>query len=312
MPTKHISALFLGACLSLTAHAVPPCLLLGPDFPAPRKLSSSPAIQSAIANLTQVLDQTLSMNISSYGPFDAYNTSFSLEIFSTHEEAPLFINHTTAPAVSGFGAGTKSVNSNTTYRIGSVTKLFTVYTFLIQAGDKKWSDPITKYIPELEAAASCFNATQDSLDLVAWEDVTIGDLASQMADIGRDYSGFGELELLGEESPMDGLPPLNASDVPSCAGGAGCDRAQFFAGFTKRHPVYAPGTAAIYSNAAYMILSYALENITGKAFPRLIQESLFEPLTLSSGTSWTIPEDNSTSIIPPNGAFALDLGDETA
>jgi len=103
------------------------------------------------------------------------------------------------------------------------------------------------------------NAADDLLDCVVWEDVTVGELASQMAGIGRDSAGFGELEFLGFTSAMDGLSPLATPEVATCTGGGGCSRAQFFAGFTQRHPVYAPGTAGIYSNAAFLILLYAFE-----------------------------------------------------
>jgi CubicO group peptidase (beta-lactamase class C family) len=62
-----------------------------------------------------------------------------------------------------------------------------------------------------------------------------------------------------------------------------------------------------------LILSYALENMTGIDMPTMVQNSLFIPLNLSSGTSWMLPPaDNSTAIIPDGGAWGLSLGDETA
>jgi len=314
MKAKQLSTFFmLGVVLPFTTHAFPNCPLLGPDFPAPRNLSSSKTIQEAIAKLTQILDQTIASGNSAYGPFDIASTSFSLEVFSIHEAEPIFTRHQNADNLVNATSGTKNIDANTTYRVGSFTKLITVYTFLINAGDIGFNDPITNYIPELQAAAEALSATEDSLDYVAWEDVTVGDLASQTANIGRDYSGFGELEILGVTFPTDGLPPLNDSEFAICAGGAGCDRAQFFAGFTQRHPIYAPGTAATYSNAAFMILAYALENITGIDFPTLVQDSVFTALNLSSGTSWEDPPaDNTTAVIPDGSAYSLDLGDETA
>lgn len=104
---------------------------------------------------------------------------------------------------------------------------------------------------------------------MAWEDITVGDLASQLADIGRDYAGFGELD--GPLNPnfqpsTDGLPSLNATEVLICCGEGYCNRQQFFQMFTQRHPVYASASASIYPNAAYIILSYALESITGIDF----------------------------------------------
>jgi CubicO group peptidase (beta-lactamase class C family) len=196
-----------------------------------------------------------------------------------------------------------------------LTKLFTVFVFLIEAGDANSNEPITKYVPELLEASEALNATENPIDYVAWEDITIGVLASQLADIGRDYSGFGELDSIlnaGFDPTTAGLPTLNATETPVCEGGAFCNRQQFFQGFTERHPVYAPGTAPIYSNAAYMILSYALENITGIDFPTSVQNSVFSPLNLSNGTSWFQPSFNDTAIIPDNSAWSIPLGDETA
>lgn len=314
MVSRHLSKLALLTSLLTICQAQINCPLIGPDFPAPQRLSSSSTFQAAVANLTQLIHTATSSSNTTYGPYyDALNTSFSLEVFSIHESTPLFTNHSTAPKLATYQYGVKSVDSNTIYRLGSITKLFSVYTFLISAGDAKFNEPVTKYVPELLEATKVLNATADSLDYVAWNDVTLGDLASQMADIGRDYAGFGQLD--GAIGPVAdpyalGLPPLNASEQPACGGGGYCTRAQFFAGFTHRHPVYAPGTAPIYSNAAYQILAYALENITGKDFPTLVQEGLFDPLGLTQ-SSWTLPASNTSGIIPDGSSWALDAGDET-
>jgi hypothetical protein len=263
---------------------------------------------------TQILNQTIASGNTTYGLFDSENTTYFLEIFSTHESQPLFTKHHAAQALSTAPSGTKAVDSNTIYRIGSLTKLFTAYTFLIQAGDVKFNDPVTKYIPELLAASEALNATLDPLNHVSWQDITIGELASHMADIGRDYAVFKELAgpLAGVTDPSSlGVPPLNSSEIPICAGGSFCTRAQFFEGFTSRHPVYAPGTAAIYSNAGYQILSYVLENITAVDFPTLVQESLFKPLSLTGSTWQHPPASNESVIITDELVWRLDFGDET-
>lgn len=313
MVSNHLDIIsLLGALLHFSVQAQTIWPLIGPVFPL-KSLITSKTLQSAIVNLTQVLQQTISTGNSSYGPFDSANTSYSIEIFSTHESTPLFTDHFTAPAVATTQYGEKSVDSNTVFRIGSLTKLFTVYTFLIEAGDAKFSDSITKYVPELLEAAEATDSTENSLDYVAWDEITLGELASQMADIGRDYGGLGEIggpfDPVADPSAL-GLPPLNATELPVCAGGPFCTRAQFFEGFTKRHPVYAPSTAPIYSNVAYQILAYALENITGVAFATSVNDGLFTPLNLT-GSSWTVPASNFSGIIPDGSAWSLDTGGET-
>jgi len=137
--------------------------------------------------------------------------------------------------------------------------------------------------------------------------------ASQQSGICRDYAAFGELgsPLRPLASPSTlGLPTLNTSEAALCAGGSFCTREQFFKGFTQRHPVHAPATGAIYSNVAFQLLAYAVENITGKAFPELVEESLFKPLNLT-GSSWTVPKDNSTGVVIDATVWNLDFGDET-
>lgn len=45
----------LGALLPVAIQAKSNCPLLGPDFPAPKALSSSQTFQAAVSNLTQLL-----------------------------------------------------------------------------------------------------------------------------------------------------------------------------------------------------------------------------------------------------------------
>ena len=161
-----------------------PCPLLGPNFPAPTSLSFSTTIQNTLTNLTQILDQVKASGNTSYGVAFDKDISFSSEIFSIHESELKLSKSYPSGVISTYQDGAKIVDSNTTYRIGSLTKLFTVYTFLIEAGDSKWNDPITKYVPELLEVAQALNATENSIDHLDWEDITVGDLASQLADIG--------------------------------------------------------------------------------------------------------------------------------
>lgn len=310
--TRYQALLVLGS-LQCTTLAQPIWPLYGPDFPPLRNLSSNKTFQSALSALTQLLQQTISTGNTSYGPFDSANTSYSIELFSNYESTPLFTTHFTSPAVATYQYGVKSVDSNTVFRIGSVTKLLTVYTFLIEAGDSSFGHPVAKYVPELLEAAQTTNPTADSLDNVAWDEITIGELASHMAGIGRDFEGIGKIG--GPFFPVDnplalGLPPLNASEIPVCAGGPFCTRAQFFEDFPKRHPVYASSTVPIYSNVAFQILAYALENITGVAFETSVNDSLINSLKLT-GSSWTVPTSNASGIIPDDSIWGFPTGDET-
>jgi CubicO group peptidase (beta-lactamase class C family) len=225
--------------MSASTQAVQVYTLLGPAYPPPQKLSSSSFIQSAVTNLTQMLQQMISTGNSTYGSFDVNNASFSVEVFSTHDDKPLFQQHYSAPILATSTAGVKIVDENSIYRIGSLSKLFTMFLFLIEAGDGCWSEPITKFVPELQAIAQKNKdaVLQDPIDHVSWDDVTIGALASHMADIGQACELFfgclihqvnaanafssaqspGRIFLTHNVSWTEmGLPPLSTADVPPC------------------------------------------------------------------------------------------------
>jgi hypothetical protein len=188
---KHLTTylLPLTALLGQTT-AAPNCPPLGPVFPKPSSsvLSSSPAILAAIANLTETF--TARDADDSTG---AYSTSYSIEFWSATDpnSVPIWSWHHTAPNLTHSmrnTTGVRTVDKDSVYRLGSLTKIFTIYTWLVQDGDVRWNEAITKYVPELAAVANKSEA--DAVANVDWNDVTIGALASQMAGIVRDCEFF--------------------------------------------------------------------------------------------------------------------------
>lgn len=182
LPTVNMKLnilLFASTVLPALSHAFKNCGFGTPDFPAPKGLASSATIQKALSEFKFAIEDGLTS-----GNFSSNSTSFSVELFSTHSQTSLFQYHHTAPnlAVSN---GTKLVDSNSIYRVGSLSKLLSVYTFIIKAGDKHFHESVTKYIPEL-AAASREYSVDNAANNVDWESVTVGDLASQMSGIGRE------------------------------------------------------------------------------------------------------------------------------
>ncbi|KAJ4346449.1 uncharacterized protein N0V89_010378 [Didymosphaeria variabile] len=163
--------------------AAPNCPLIGPEFPAPYNLESHPIWQAAIQNITNVFQFIDDSNITGVDLF-----SYSLQIFSTNPGSPiLWERHRTAKDLPINTTGVKKVDGNTVYRLGSVTKVFTVLTFLAEAGDVYWTTSITKFIPELAKYEG--RSSQPDFDPVRetdWDDITIGSLASQVSGLGRD------------------------------------------------------------------------------------------------------------------------------
>ena len=87
----------------------------------------------------------------------------------------------------------------------------------------------------------------------------------------------------------------------------------FFEDILSEHPIVAPFYTPIYSNIAYQILSYALENMTSKPFPDSFHDNLIDSLHLNA-TSYAMPSESSSSIIPFNATaswYNADILDET-
>jgi CubicO group peptidase (beta-lactamase class C family) len=71
---------------------------------------------------------------------------------------------------------------------------------------------------------------------------------------------------------------------------------EFFAGLEIMYPSYAPWQTATYSNVAYQLLAYALENISGKKFIDILNDRVIKPLGLNR-TYYENAPDN-VGIIP--------------
>ena len=180
-------ALSIAPYLGVIAQANSPCPLLGADVSVPTNPSTSNAVNAAIKSMKRSL-QSASTKATAFGQMDFANTSFSLDVYSIHEGQSMFTYHHSAPALSKSAHGVSSVDSNTIYRVGSVSKLWTMYTFLLAVGDSSFMDPITKYVPELAAFASqnAPSLANDRIDIVDWNEITVGALASHLGGIGRD------------------------------------------------------------------------------------------------------------------------------
>jgi CubicO group peptidase (beta-lactamase class C family) len=281
MSLKTVSSILL--LFTLAKHAqtqdIPfsPCPILGPRFPIPTTLTTSPIFQSGVRNLTQTLDAYVANLNGTFGPIFP-STSFSITLFSTEEtnstDPFLYEYHHTAPSFANGTLGLEEVDADTVYQIGDLTTLFTTWLFLIEAGEQHWADPVSRWLPELAAAAR----GKMSGFAVDWNTVTLGDLAAHLGGIGR-YALSGN----NNSSGIAALLALNnATDPSPCEEGlASCDRAAFLSYFGARNAVYAPGSTPIFSNAGFIILGYALERITGQPYAALLDRAITHPLNLT-------------------------------
>ncbi|KAM5505799.1 hypothetical protein McaMca56_000447 [Microsporum canis] len=243
-----------------------PCPLLGPAFPEFTLDTSSEILAPALKDLAETFNRLIFEGNGSHGEIYPNTTSFSLSLFSVNQgnasNQPFFFDyHYTAPPLKSHPVGNDSI-----YRIGGLTKIFTIWTILIEAGDRIWNNPVTEYIPELADAMNHQDAKQDPVSYVDWEVVTVGQLASHMAGISRGSS-------------MHNLGKPDDSKYT-----------EFFSYIVRQPPVALPGTTPIYSDDAFRILGYIVERITGKSFESVLNQRILEPLELRR-TSPASPEN---------------------
>ncbi|KAI5464348.1 beta-lactamase/transpeptidase-like protein [Mariannaea sp. PMI_226] len=285
--------------------------LLGPVYQPPTGLISSDVVNSAATKLSNHLYHVLQNGRSDSVNFEPNSSSVSVTAMSTQDDnSPFFDFHFSSPQLNTTAGGTNKVTNASIYRIGSISKLFTVYMMLVNFGWKHWDDSVTRFIPEL--AKSTNDHTSSPIEHVNWDEVTIGSLASQLSGAGRDYANG---DLASQNLPWSklGLPELPSSEIPHCAGNYSlppCSRHEFFQGVAIRHPTFAPQTTPVYSNLAYRTLGYVLEALSGTSYSRLLRSSVLEPLGLAN-TVAKVPSSKGSWVIP-NGdtGFFQDVGDE--
>lgn len=164
-----LAAKFTVSWAALNGHCPP----LGPVLPPPVSASTSPAVAASVATFQQLMDEFTAQ----------YNHSaVAIGLKSIHEDNYLVEYAFTPP--NRDARGTQHVDSNTVFRIASVSKIFPVLAILKLHG-VSLDDPVTKYVPELLALNN--QARENSaIWTVAWDEVTLGALASHLAGVGVD------------------------------------------------------------------------------------------------------------------------------
>lgn len=149
------------------------CPPMGPVLPPATSPRTDPGFDAAAITLkTKLQELTSRFNYS----------AVSLGVMSIHEATPMFEFHHSPQNFDP--RGVSEVNSDTVYRLASMTKLFTVLG-LLRTEKVSLEDPITKYLPELrdihkEAAA------QDAIHILNWDSITLEALAAHQSGIGAD------------------------------------------------------------------------------------------------------------------------------
>jgi len=142
-------------------------------LPRPTDLSHSQIIQDATANLTQALDSAISGTTKA--GFEVSNTSFSIALVSPFDKASNEFNDNIIWSYHHLGKnnvqGTKHIDDDSQYLIGSVSKVFS--DLLLLKSDINLGDPITKYLPGLDKDGSH----------IQWNNITFSALSNHLAGI---------------------------------------------------------------------------------------------------------------------------------
>jgi CubicO group peptidase (beta-lactamase class C family) len=190
---------------------------------------------SSIAQIAKSIDSILSSNIGINEP------GIALYI---ENKGNLIYN-------KGFGIlepnRTKRLNSNTNFRLASVSKQFTAMCILLLEQDKKLSidDPISHYLPELPKSVA--------------ENISIRNLIVHNSGI-LDY-----------EEVMDNTISKALLDV---------DVLNILSKIEKTY--FKVGAEFRYSNSAYALLALIVERVSGKSFAEFMKERIFKPLKMKN------------------------------
>lgn len=156
---KTISAIVL--CFStVLANKGGRCPPSGAVFPPPDI--------PATLELTDVTTQINTLIRGNSSRWNASTTSFSLELTSVNDT--LFSIHHTAPIRNE--NSTDRVDTQTIYRVASITKVFTTLLLLVHA-EGHLDSPVSQFVPELQNASH-------------YSSITLRMLASHVAGIPRD------------------------------------------------------------------------------------------------------------------------------
>ncbi|WP_378185771.1 serine hydrolase domain-containing protein [Aquimarina sp. W85] len=168
----------------------------------------------------------------------------------------------------GFGERTSqskdSINSNTIFRIGSLSKGFAgILTGIhVQEGLLDWGDKIKDYVPNFEMSNTQLT-----------NEVTLCHVLSHTT--GLPYHSFTNLVEAGI--------PLN----------------QIAGRFKEVSPVYDPGKIYSYQNAVFALSGKIIEQVTSHALKEVIHEKIFDPLHMDTASaSFEALEDADNIAIP--------------
>ena len=194
----------------LTALVSSRCFNPGPAFPPPNLKPNNPILRHVLKQL----DNTLSRGHNFPETESQPNTSYAISITSPTQN--LYTHHHLGQHAKT-SANIKTVNSDSVFRIGSISKVLTVLGLLKQeeAGRLNLQDPITNFVPELAVSED----ESSKADAPRWSDITLAYLSSQLSGLSRESprsTPMWDLSFLLSDPVAMGFPPIEKEERPTC------------------------------------------------------------------------------------------------
>ncbi len=138
------------------------------------------------------------------------------------------------------------IDTETVFRIGSITKQFTAAAILRLAADGKLAidDPIERHLPDYP---------------IRERRITLRHLLNHTSGV-KSYTA------------MPVFMEIMARDLPLV---------ELIARFREAPPDFAPGERYLYNNSGYVLLGAVIEAASGKSYEAFLREIFFEPLGLA-------------------------------
>lgn len=145
-----------------------------------------------------------------------------------------------------------AADTDTIYRIGSITKMFTAVMLeqLVEAKKVHLSDPVEKYFPEVKMVQDRFPDAPP---------ITLIQLATHTSGLGREPDNT-ETYVTGAVKDWEKT---------------------LIAALPHTHYIFEPGTRFSYSNIGYAILGAALSRAAGEPYLDYIPKHIFQPLGMT-------------------------------
>ncbi len=163
----------------------------------------------------------------------------------------------------------EAVDTDTLFRIASVTKAFTAAAtaILVEEGRVSWNGPVTEHLPELRMSDPWVTAHISPVDLLAHR--------SGLAPFTGDLMLWPAPNLFTEEDLIHALRyfPLERG---------------FRAGYT-------------YDNVLYIVAGEMIERVSGLAWGEFVDQRLMAPLGMERCFAGPIPEAQMTNLAAPHG-----------